>query len=194
MKGPHGTLARRVVAISTLRIATVFRRPGSLFLIESAGVGRANLVERIRSPKPTTIARRSRNNTDVGALEGMVEAAHPLALVVDDEELLRLFAAGLLEDRGFKVIEAENAAAALRALEAHHDVRLLFTDIQMPGALNGLDLAREVHARWPNVLLVITSGRARPRDAEIPDDGRFIEKPYGATDLFNEVDDLMRKS
>jgi two-component system, response regulator PdtaR len=130
----------------------------------------------------------------VGALEGMVQAAHPLALVVDDEALLRLFAAGLLEDRGFKVIEAENASAALKALETHHDVRLLFTDIQMPGPLNGLDLARELHARWPNVLLIIASGQTKPPDAEIPDDGRFIEKPYGPTDLFNEVDSLMSKS
>jgi CheY-like chemotaxis protein len=84
---------------------------------------------------------------------------NPLALVVDDEELLRLFAAGLLEEHGFEVLEAENAAAALKVLESHHGVRLLFTDIQMPGVLNGLDLAREVHARWPGVLLVITSGQ-----------------------------------
>jgi CheY-like chemotaxis protein len=124
----------------------------------------------------------------------MTKTAHPLALVVDDEELLRMFAAGLLEDHGFEVIEAENAAAALRELEAHHDVRLLFTDIQMPGRSNGMDLAREVHERWPKVLLVITSGQARPRDAEIPDDGRFVGKPYNAADLFTEVDDLMSKS
>jgi two-component system, response regulator PdtaR len=102
--------------------------------------------------------------------------------VVDDEELLRMSAAGLLEDHGFEVIEAANAAAALRELEAHPDVRLLFTDIQMPGGSNGMDLAREVHARWPNVLLIITSGQVRPRDAEIPDDGRFVGKPYNAAD------------
>jgi two-component system, response regulator PdtaR len=124
----------------------------------------------------------------------MDKAAHPLALVVDDEELLRLFAAGLLEEHGFEVMEAENAAAAVRVLESHPDVRLLFTDIQMPGTLNGIDLAREVHARWPSVLLVITSGQRKPNRAEIPDDGRFIGKPYGAADLFTEVDDLMRRS
>ena len=73
-------------------------------------------------------------------------------------------------------------------------MRVLFTDIQMPGALNGLDLARVVHARWPNVLLVITSGRARPSYAEIPDDSRFVGKPYGAAELFSEIDDLMEKS
>jgi two-component system, response regulator PdtaR len=103
-------------------------------------------------------------------------------------------AAGLLEDHAFDVIEAENAPAALRELEAHPNVRLLFTDIQMPRGSNGMDLTREVHARWPSVLLVITSGQVRPRDAEIPDDGRFGGKPYNAADLLNKVDDLMSKS
>jgi two-component system, response regulator PdtaR len=98
-----------------------------------------------------------------------------------------------LEEHGFDVMEAENAAAALRVLESHRDVRLLFTDIQMPGALSGMDLLREVHARWPNVLLVVASGQTKPSRAEIPD-GRLIGKPYGAADLFTEVDDLMRKS
>ncbi len=124
----------------------------------------------------------------------MGEAAQPLALVVDDEELLRLYAARPLEEHGFKVIEAEDPTAALRVLESHHDVRLLFTDIQMPGTLDGMDLVREAHARWPNVLLVITSGQTRPSRAEIPDDGRFVSKLYRAAELFNEVDDLMRKS
>jgi CheY-like chemotaxis protein len=124
----------------------------------------------------------------------MDDAMHPLALIVDDEALLRLYAAGVLEDHGFKVVEAENAAAALNILEANSNVRLLFTDIQMPGELNGMGLAREVHARWPDVLLVITSGQTRPNPADIPDDGRFIKKPYRAADLLSEVDDLMRKS
>ena len=70
---------------------------------------------------------------------------------------------------------------------------VLFTDIQTPGALDGMDLVREVHARWPRVLLVIASGRRKPSQAEIPDDGRFLSKPYGAEELFREVDDLMRK-
>jgi two-component system, response regulator PdtaR len=124
----------------------------------------------------------------------MDEGVHPLPLVVDDEEILRLFAAGLLEEHGFDVMEAENAAAALRVLDSHRDVRLLFTDIQMPGALSGMDLAREVHARWPNVLPRGASGQTKPSRAEIPDDGRFIDKPYGAAELFTEVDNLMRKS
>ena len=123
----------------------------------------------------------------------MSKAAQPLVLVVDDEELLRLNAADLLEDHGYKVLEAENAAAALKVLETLPDVRLLFTDIQMPGKLDGMDLARRVHARWPNVLLVITSGQISPTRAEIPDDGRFVAKPYRASELLGQVNDLMSK-
>jgi two-component system, response regulator PdtaR len=66
------------------------------------------------------------------------------------------------------------AAEAPNCSKVQGDVRLLFPDIQMSGALDGMDLAREVHARWPRVLLVIASGRMKPRQAEIPDDGRFV--------------------
>jgi two-component system, response regulator PdtaR len=112
-------------------------------------------------------------------------------LVVEDETLTRLWVADLLEENGFTVLEAEDANAALKVLEARPEVRLLFTDVQMPGSLNGMELAREVHARWPHVLLVITSGRERPTRAEIPDDGRFVAKPYTAEELLRQVNDLL---
>jgi two-component system, response regulator PdtaR len=123
----------------------------------------------------------------------MSEAAHPLVLVVE-EALLRLYAADLLEDHGYRVIKAENADAAIKALETSNDVRLLFTDIQMPGKLDGMDLARQAHARWPNVLLLITSGQERPTRAEIPDDGRFVAKPYRSYELLAQIDDLMGRT
>jgi two-component system, response regulator PdtaR len=119
--------------------------------------------------------------------------AKPTILVVEDDALLRMYAAGLLEENGFGVVEAENADAALKLLETRDDVRLLFTDIQMPGSCDGMDLARQVHARWPSVLLIITSGHIKPAQAEIPDDGRFVGKPYRANELLGEVNDLMRK-
>lgn len=114
-------------------------------------------------------------------------------LVVEDEALIRSWAADLLEENGFSVLEAKDADAALRLLEARPDVKLLFTDVQMPGSLSGIELAREVHARWPHILLMITSGRERPTRAEIPDDGRFVAKPYNAEELLGQVNDLMRK-
>ena len=114
-------------------------------------------------------------------------------LVVEDEALIRLWAADLLEENGFSVLEAKDADAALKVLEARPDVKLLFTDVQMPGSLNGMELASEVHARWPHILLVITSGRDRPARAEIPDDGRFVAKPYSAEELLGQVNDLLHE-
>ena len=110
-----------------------------------------------------------------------------VVLIVDDEAILRLIAADVLEDSGFQVLEAENAKAALMVLADHPDVRVLFTDINMPGVLDGLDLARETHARWPGIKLVITSGRLRPAESEIPDSGRFVAKPYSPDHLVGEI-------
>ena len=120
--------------------------------------------------------------------------AKPAILVVDDEELLRLNAADLLEESGYAVIEAASAEDALRTLEIRPDVRLLFTDIQMPGAIDGLELARLVHERWPHIRLVMTSGQKQPSRAEIPDKGRFIAKPYRAGELLGQVNSMLTRS
>jgi len=120
--------------------------------------------------------------------------AKPLILVVEDDALLRMHAAGLLEENGFGVVEAANADAALKLLETRDDVRLLFTDIQMPGSSDGMDLARQVHARCPSILLVITSGQIKPTQAEIPDHGHFLGQPYRANELLGEVNDLLGKA
>lgn len=114
----------------------------------------------------------------------------PVVLVVDDEALLRWHAADMLSSAGYQVVEADDAATALRIMETRNDVRLLFTDIQMPGR-NGLDLAKEVHQRWPNVLLLVTSGGLQIADSDIPDHGRFVAKPYAETDLLHHVDGLI---
>jgi CheY-like chemotaxis protein len=114
-------------------------------------------------------------------------SAPVIVLVVDDEAVLRFLATDVLEENGFQVLEAEDARAALRVLADHPDVRVLFTDVNMPGALDGLDLAREAHARWPDIKLVVTSGRPRPADKDIPDDGRFVAKPYSPDSLVGEI-------
>jgi CheY-like chemotaxis protein len=118
--------------------------------------------------------------------------AEATVLVVDDDALLRMYAAGILEKEGYDVIEAANADEALKMLQTTPNIRLLFTDIQMPGAYDGMELARQVHARWPDIRLVIASRRVKPTRAEIPDDGRFIAKPYSEGDLMGQVDDLMQ--
>ena len=118
---------------------------------------------------------------------------HPTILVAEDNGLLRLVASELLEDHGYTVVEADNAEEALKVMEKRTDVRLLFTDIQMPPGCDGLELAREVHNRWPKVHLVITSGQVQPSRAEIADHGRFIRKPYQAEDLLGQIDELINK-
>ena len=114
-------------------------------------------------------------------------SAPVLVLVVDDEAILRFIVSDVLADSGFEVLEAEDARAALKVLAEHPDVRVLFTDINMPGALDGLDLARETHARWPSIKLIVTSGRPKPADRAIPDDGRFVAKPYSPESLVGEI-------
>jgi CheY-like chemotaxis protein len=118
---------------------------------------------------------------------------HPTILVAEDNELLRLLASELLEEHGYTVVEADNAEEALKVMEKRKDVRVLFTDIQMPPGCDGLELARQVHHRWPKVHFVITSGQVQPTRAEIADDGRFIRKPYRAKDLLSQIDELIEK-
>ncbi len=101
-------------------------------------------------------------------------------LVVDDESLLRMDAVDQLGDAGFDTLEAADAEAALGVLDHHPEISVLFTDINMPGPFDGLELARRVHERRPDVQLIITSGRRPPDPRDMPEDGRFITKPYDA--------------
>jgi two-component system, response regulator PdtaR len=110
-----------------------------------------------------------------------------VVLVVEDEKLVRLYAADLLAEAGYKVIDVASADAALEAMSEQPDIRVLFTDIQMPGKLDGIQLAQKVHEQWPEVLLLITSGGRKPAKAEIADHGHFIAKPYLPSDVLNEI-------
>ena len=115
-----------------------------------------------------------------------------VVLLVEDELLVRMTAADELEEAGFQVLEAANADVALKVLEARSaEVQVLFTDVHMPGSMDGMELAEQVHARWPHVLLLIASGYARPHPDEIPDHGRFIPKPYRAATLVRQISELM---
>lgn len=118
----------------------------------------------------------------------MTAASHVLILIVDDEPIIRLLACDSLEEAGFDVIDAANAAEALDILAERTDVGVLFTDVNMPGGVSGLDLAETVHRRWPAIKLVVTSGQ--PPERPVADGGRFIAKPYNLrsmTDLVAEV-------
>lgn len=114
-------------------------------------------------------------------------------LVVEDEELLRLYAADLLEEAGFEVVPAADAEEALRIVGSRPDIRVLFTDVQLPG-LDGLELARRVHDRWPHVLLLLTSGAQGPGKCDIADHGHFLAKPYTPDQVLGEIDALGREA
>lgn len=108
-------------------------------------------------------------------------------LVVEDEPLVRMAAVDVLSDCGLKLYEAADADEALTVLERHPDIGLVFTDIHMPGPMDGLELVRRVHKLWPKIKLIVTSGRERLLDRQLPDDGWFLAKPYQARHLVDLV-------
>ena len=109
---------------------------------------------------------------------GLVECRRPVVLIVEDEFLLRMDAADIIAAAGFDVLEAGNADEAIEILEAHRDITVVFTDIQMPGSMDGLKLARAVRGRWPPIKIVATSGRLDVAEQDLPEGGRFLPKPY----------------
>jgi CheY-like chemotaxis protein len=107
----------------------------------------------------------------------------PVVLIVEDEHLLRLSAVKDIEDAGFEVIEAANADEAIRILESRRDIRVVFTDVQMPGSMDGLKLAHAVRNRWPPIRIIVTSGHERVAEHDLPEGGRFFAKPYDPLEI-----------
>jgi two-component system, response regulator PdtaR len=118
-------------------------------------------------------------------------AGSPIVLVVEDEGLVRQMSADELADAGYQVLEAANSREAISILESGVRVAVLFTDVNMPGELDGLELARLVRDRWPRVGLLVTSGGARAGPDDVPDEGRFISKPYSLRRMCSVVDELV---
>ena len=103
-----------------------------------------------------------------------------VVLVVEDEALIRMSAAHMVEDAGFASVEAGDADEAMGILEGRDDIRAVFTDINMPGSMDGWKLAHAIRGRWSPIHLIITSGLAVPGERRMPENGRFICKPYTA--------------
>ena len=117
----------------------------------------------------------------------------PNVLVVEDEMVLRMRAADIVEDAGFHPVEAVNADEALAILESRSDISLLFTDIQMPGTMDGLKLAQAVHDRWPAIKIILVSGQVSPSEADRPADSRFFGKPLGVEQVIAELQAMVGK-
>jgi two-component sensor histidine kinase len=117
----------------------------------------------------------------------------PNVLVVEDEMLLRMRAVDIVEDAGFNPVEATNADDALAILESRSDIELLFTDIQMPGSIDGLKLAYAVHERWPLIKIILVSGQLKLTDGDKPVDSRFFGKPLDVKQMIAEMQDMIGK-
>src|ERR1700733_6338859 len=118
-------------------------------------------------------------------------AVAPAILVVEDEMLLRMRAVDMVEDAGFTPVEATNADDALAILESRSDIELLFTDIQMPGSIDGLKLAHAVHERWPLIKIILVSGQLKLTDKDKPVDSRFFGKPLDVKQMIAEMHDMI---
>jgi CheY-like chemotaxis protein len=116
----------------------------------------------------------------------------PVVLIVEAEFVVRIGTRAALETAGFDVLEAGDADEAIAILAARDDIRLIFTDIHMPGSMDGLKLAHFVRDRWPPVKIVATSGRVRVADSDLPVGGRFLPKPYSAAEVTATLRELIQ--
>lgn len=112
-------------------------------------------------------------------------------LLVEDEALVRMLGVDVLEEAGYEVMEAGNADEALRIMEAQSGIKALFTDVDMPGLMDGLALAHTVHARWPQVKVLVVSGKVRPAPDELPPGGAFMGKPYEPAGLVRQLRNML---
>ena len=108
--------------------------------------------------------------------------------MVEDEPLLRMFNADMLSDAGFDVLEASDADEALRLLETTRDIKVVFTDVEMPGLIDGFALAERIEAKWPDIGVVVTSGRRYPPPAFSAPARCFVPKPFAAAQLVGVID------
>ena len=113
-----------------------------------------------------------------------------IILIVEDDSWQRMYAADLIESAGYDVTEAESADEAIELLEARKDICIVFTDIEMPGSMDGLKLARAIRDRWPPIQLIITSGKHDLDADQIPERGKFLPKPYHSDALLEVIKTL----
>jgi CheY-like chemotaxis protein len=123
--------------------------------------------------------------------EQRTQGRTPVVLVVEDDVLMRLSAAEMIHAAGFDAIVAANADEAIGILASRNDVAVIFTDIQMPGSMDGVKLAHAVRGRWPPIKIITTSGDAAIDLAALPEGGRFLRKPYTPTQIAGELRQLL---
>jgi CheY-like chemotaxis protein len=118
------------------------------------------------------------------------ERKQPVVLIVEDEFLIRMDARDMVRSAGFEVVEAENADEAILILEDRLDITVVFTDVQMPGSMDGLKLAAAIRGRWPPIKIVATSGMLKISEDDLPAGSRFLRKPYSAAQITRTLREL----
>jgi CheY-like chemotaxis protein len=113
-----------------------------------------------------------------------------VVLIVEDEVLIRMDAVDMIRSGGFDVIEAQDADEAIEILERRPDITIVFTDVHMPGSMNGLKLAAAIRGRWPPIKIVATSGEAKLSADDLPSGSRFLAKPYSAQEIVGTLREL----
>jgi CheY-like chemotaxis protein len=115
----------------------------------------------------------------------------PTILIVEDEILIGQYLGDVLRDAGYEVIAAFNADKAIEILESRSDVRLIITDINMPGSMDGLRLAAAIRDKWPPIKIIIATGKERPTGDQMPDGSLFLSKPYDPKAVISAVQRLI---
>lgn len=115
----------------------------------------------------------------------------PVVLVVEDESILRMSAVEMVEEAGFEAIAASDADEAIHILESRNDIRAVFTDVHMPGSMDGIRLAKVIRNRWPPVALIVTSGQTNVPESDLPTGGRFLRKPYAPVQIESALRQLI---
>jgi two-component system, response regulator PdtaR len=118
------------------------------------------------------------------------ETKRSVVLVVEDDFVIRMDAVDTIGSAGFDVVEAANADEAICILEARYDITVVFTDVQMPGSMDGLKLAAAIRGRWPPIKIVATSGLVRISENDLPTGSRFLPKPYSPPQIVGALREL----
>jgi two-component system, response regulator PdtaR len=133
----------------------------------------------------------SRARRSIDVMDAPSGKSPPVVLVVEDEPLLRMLAVEVVEEAGFVALEARDADEAVALLESRSDISLLFTDVDMPGSMDGLKLAHAVRDRWPPIKILLVSGLVRLQPSQLPSSSRFVGKPYRTAAMVQELRSLV---
>ena len=135
------------------------------------------------------ITKHASQDNGAGSGENVARPNMPnrVVLIVEDHPIIRMSAIQLIEEAGYDAIEAADADEAIAILAARPDIHLVFTDVEMPGSIDGLKLAHYVRHRWPPVLLIVVSGKAAIEEALLPEGARFFSKPYNENTIIETM-------